>query len=318
MGASGMCFLPFGHGTASVGDGTFFHERHSREPLLRSLLQIFPVQQRELGAGSQTATERLFSSGQRVIDLNAMFGTEGLEKTVSYNEFWRPYHLERQLFAPLAAGNQPLGYVCVSRSATEPSFGPAEIAELDWLSVEALGALQRLAGEDRDSRAVLDALAALPLACAVFDSPGTLMWISRAAQELLESSVIVVSGRRLVEPSAGLARWRDAALRAASLGLAVCQLGDLLVQRCGQLLLVTHSRSDDELSRRIDRVRATWRLTPREAEVLEELSSGRSNKEIGTSLGCSSRTVDVHVSSLLVKSRCTSRTELLAQLWSSP
>jgi two-component system, LuxR family, response regulator FixJ len=60
-----------------------------------------------------------------------------------------------------------------------------------------------------------------------------------------------------------------------------------------------------------------WQLTTRETEVLIELTSGCSNKEIGVSLGCSPRTVDVHVSSLLLKSGCTTRTELLAKLWNS-
>ncbi len=54
-------------------------------------------------------------------------------------------------------------------------------------------------------------------------------------------------------------------------------------------------------------------LTARELDVLACLASGMSNKEAARSLGISIRTVGVHVSSLLRKTRSTSRTD--AALW---
>lgn len=54
-------------------------------------------------------------------------------------------------------------------------------------------------------------------------------------------------------------------------------------------------------------------LTAREREVLSCLAAGMSNKEVARSLGISIRTVTVHVSRLLRKTRSTSRTE--AALW---
>jgi DNA-binding CsgD family transcriptional regulator len=54
-------------------------------------------------------------------------------------------------------------------------------------------------------------------------------------------------------------------------------------------------------------------LTAREREVLSCLTQGMSNKGIARSLGISIRTVTVHVSNLLRKTRSTSRTE--AALW---
>jgi|GEM_PF-2996502 len=55
-------------------------------------------------------------------------------------------------------------------------------------------------------------------------------------------------------------------------------------------------------------------FTQRERSVFLELAGGRANKEIAARLGCSLRTVEVHVSSLLRKSNCSSRAELLARL----
>jgi DNA-binding NarL/FixJ family response regulator len=42
-------------------------------------------------------------------------------------------------------------------------------------------------------------------------------------------------------------------------------------------------------------------LSPREAEVLRHLASGATNREIGTALGISERTVDRHVSNIYTK-----------------
>ena len=54
-------------------------------------------------------------------------------------------------------------------------------------------------------------------------------------------------------------------------------------------------------------------LTARETEVLGCLAAGMSNKQVARSLGISIRTVAVHVSNLLRKTRSSSRTE--AALW---
>jgi DNA-binding NarL/FixJ family response regulator len=54
-------------------------------------------------------------------------------------------------------------------------------------------------------------------------------------------------------------------------------------------------------------------LTAREVEVLTCLAAGMSNKQVARSLGISIRTVTVHVSNLLRKTRSASRTE--AALW---
>ena len=60
-----------------------------------------------------------------------------------------------------------------------------------------------------------------------------------------------------------------------------------------------------------------WALTTRELGVLERLVLGESNKLIASELGCSERTVEVHVSRLLSKSACASRAVLIATVLSS-
>jgi DNA-binding NarL/FixJ family response regulator len=60
-------------------------------------------------------------------------------------------------------------------------------------------------------------------------------------------------------------------------------------------------------------------LTPREKEVLQKVSEGLSNKEIGLSLCISENTVKVHVSNILRKLHLRTRTEAAtwAQRWNS-
>ena len=63
---------------------------------------------------------------------------------------------------------------------------------------------------------------------------------------------------------------------------------------------------------------ARFGLTPRQAQVLGLLALGRSNKAIGSELGCAESTVEIHVTALLGKSGCGSRLELLSRVWSEP
>lgn len=59
-----------------------------------------------------------------------------------------------------------------------------------------------------------------------------------------------------------------------------------------------------------------WRLTPRQAQVLELVLDGHSNKAIATTLSCSTKTVELHVSAILSKTQCASRTSLVGTAWS--
>lgn len=59
-------------------------------------------------------------------------------------------------------------------------------------------------------------------------------------------------------------------------------------------------------------------FTPRQTQVLGLLALGRSNKAIGSALGCAEATVEIHVTALLAKSGCGSRLELMSRVWSGP
>jgi DNA-binding CsgD family transcriptional regulator len=57
-------------------------------------------------------------------------------------------------------------------------------------------------------------------------------------------------------------------------------------------------------------------LTPRQGEVLAHLAEGRTNKEIASELGTAENTIELHISRILRKAGATSRSQLVARLWS--
>jgi DNA-binding NarL/FixJ family response regulator len=69
---------------------------------------------------------------------------------------------------------------------------------------------------------------------------------------------------------------------------------------------------------RIGRASARWDLTPRQTEVLDLVAQGHANRTIAELLGCSTRTVEVHVTALLEKAGLESRAALIARFWSDP
>ena len=316
VGASSTCFLPFGIGVSCVSLATLFHERHSREHLIDRVASAFPSQERELSRAGLSGTQRIFATRRRVVDLNALFRPDGLEGMRCYNEFWRPCNIERQLFAPLSSEQRALGFLCMGRTATEPEFRGPELERAAWLGQHAARALERVS-RDGDDSSVLEALRHLPCASAVFDASGVLVWISAEAERVLDVRLWGMGRLWFVADAPRLVEWQRAAARALRTDSRSLLDGALLVQRLnssrGPLLLVTQARPAARPLGSL--VPPGWKLTAREGEVLAEIAAGRSNKEIGASLACSARTVEVHVSSLLRKSRCGSRTELLARLW---
>ena len=70
----------------------------------------------------------------------------------------------------------------------------------------------------------------------------------------------------------------------------------------------------DATSARVAAVACRFRLTPREAEVLLWVARGATNQRIAAELGCSERTVELHVTHILDKAGVANRTALVAAL----
>lgn len=79
-------------------------------------------------------------------------------------------------------------------------------------------------------------------------------------------------------------------------------------------LVVLHDLVRDAQAR-LGNISRRWGLTPRQSAVLELVAQGDSNRTVASRLGCSEKTVELHVSALLAKTRCTSRAQLVASFW---
>jgi DNA-binding NarL/FixJ family response regulator len=69
---------------------------------------------------------------------------------------------------------------------------------------------------------------------------------------------------------------------------------------------------------RLPTVARRWGLTPRQSSVLLLVAEGASNRSVAEKLACSEKTVELHVSALLAKTRSQSRAQLVAAFWTEP
>ena len=75
---------------------------------------------------------------------------------------------------------------------------------------------------------------------------------------------------------------------------------------------------EDQAARRAPALSRRWGLTPRQTAVLALVAEGDTNRSISQRLGCSEKTIELHVSALLSKTRCVSRSQLVAAFWTDP
>jgi DNA-binding CsgD family transcriptional regulator len=74
------------------------------------------------------------------------------------------------------------------------------------------------------------------------------------------------------------------------------------------------SEAPDDGAGEWTRFQAAFGITAREAEVIRELSTGLTNREIGTRLGISERTVKAHVTKVYAKVGVENKVELVHKL----
>lgn len=74
----------------------------------------------------------------------------------------------------------------------------------------------------------------------------------------------------------------------------------------------------DQSAERVRIAAKRWHLSSRQADVLELIVEGKTNKEIANELGCSEGNVEAHVSQVLKKSGAANRAMLVGRVWSEP
>lgn len=134
----------------------------------------------------------------------------------------------------------------------------------------------------------------------ILSADGTVVHVNAVAQQLLDS------GRhRIADLLARVKRGGAGDVDIYDLGAHGHPGGRLVVLRSRGMLAATRHRT----------AAVTWKLTPREAEVLQLLIVGDTNRDIATTLGCAEATVEIHVSRLLKKAGVPTRTALVSAYW---
>ena len=160
--------------------------------------------------------------------------------------------------------------------------------------------LERLLDEaQRQATEIGAALEEVPAAAFVLGRTGAVLHANAAGRAQLERD------RSLVEGTLA------AALRGKAPGVQLARL----TPEGGLRLAILQLPAADPAPR-VAVARLRWRLTPRQAQVLELVAQGRSNRALAATLGCAESTAELHVTALLEKSQCESRAHLIARLWS--
>jgi DNA-binding CsgD family transcriptional regulator len=136
-----------------------------------------------------------------------------------------------------------------------------------------------------------------------------------------EAFVLNADGNILVANAAGREaldqrgdETRSRLARAERGELAGATTTPLLESGLGPMRLVVLPVSRDTTAQALRGAAARYALTPRESEVLGALLDGASKLSIASKFECSERTVEVHVSSILRKTGCASRAEVVARV----
>jgi DNA-binding CsgD family transcriptional regulator len=283
------------------------HDRFTVDQVRPATLEAHPLTVRDL-----IATGRVLQPN-RTIDVGVVVGRSYLENTGVFNEFWRPWRLERQLLAQLGDSAKPYGTICFARSYLERAFSARDILRADWVRVAAAAVSRRLETTAASDRVLQVLQATLDVSVAVFDGAGFLLWSSELLQRVWRTSIDSPNER-------SFERLREVAFRCAALRAPVFTVPGLRVSRTssssfGPYVVTTSAREAPRFD--LARWSKRWGLTRRETDILELIAAGKTTKETAAELDRSPRTVEVHVSAILKKAGSCSCRELVARLLAS-
>lgn len=139
--------------------------------------------------------------------------------------------------------------------------------------------------------------------------------------------VVTFNGRVMHTNKAGQARWEQDAqglaaqvrecLRSPPGTGPLFSSGPLRTPGLPDHYLVLDPGPPMDPTSRLPVLTQRWGLTAREAQVLEHVVQGETNKAIALHLGCAERTVEVHVTHLLNKAQVESRSALISRFFQS-
>jgi DNA-binding CsgD family transcriptional regulator len=301
------------------------------EAHLQRFIEIFPDMEREL-----LSLSALFALDNRSCNLQHLLSERAYRNTRVYNEYMRPFRVEREIVAALGTPRQPLGFIASSRSAAEPGFSDGEQRTLESIrdcTERAIQGLQATRYATGDLQRILSAIEhGLPMASLLFDDQGHLLWLSQEAVLRLGlisgsiGSTRIVSRNSQLDALRSIAAWtaRDPARALACRQRWPTDLlapgEDLIVRVISHpcepvyilLSIVTQQTAPSERTS-LQTLRGLG-LAAREAEVAQLAAQGYSVTDMAARLNIKQSTVQSHLRHIYHKLSVSSRVELTWKL----
>jgi DNA-binding CsgD family transcriptional regulator len=307
VGASTVNVFPLFAGARPEVEAVLCSTEVCPDALRRASVDIMPISDRELG----TVVDQ-FPGELRVMDSAEQIGWRRLHGSMTYNDGWRPWHLERQALALLGSQLAPLGFICACRKFSERPFTGEELHQLDAIRGAFEPRLRQFAtSRQGPAELILRSLqTALPFPGGIFDQRGHALWLSESAEQALAiratkvGSVPIGAGTR-----SELAHWRDAVLYGA------CSSADPAPSWCYRGVTVRRISLEPEAPLFLviatgNRANDLKRLTTREGQVAELISRGHSVLNVSRNLGLTEGTVRNHLKHIYRKLGINSKLDL--------
>ena len=280
----------------------------------------------------------VLKSQTRSCNLERLMPQSELEKTISYNEYMRPFHAERELLAAMGTEKNMLGFISVSRSIKENSFSEDEFSYLVKVRNRAENKLESVIlyqPDISDIQLILDALeAALPISTFLFDDKGNLVWLSQEGLLRLQTRLCTsLFGSNFVSDPQGMLAWLRSVAKSAvcnpkkTLDGSLClnysfldhreRLCTRVVNKPDQpnLVLISIVTDARPANQKVEpqRLRRLG-LSPKEAEVAALASEGYSVLNIAYRLNIKESTVQTHLKRIYAKLGICNRAELVQRI----
>lgn len=233
-------------------------------------------------------------------EATASLALEGFEHAARLFERMR-IHQHWQIRALVCEDGELLGWFG-GFSREQPSASQRRLLQALVPAVRRRLSLERsLYGAPLWKEALGVTLEALGRPAFLVDSLGHIRHCNHAAQSLLDQRPFAI--RSQVRDAATGQTGPHESLPVTGVGLPL------------HFLVLFNTSQALDLDGRLEECAARWSLTPTERRVLRMVVEGEANKVIAERLGCSPKTVEIHVTHLLRKGGASSRHVLISRFW---
>jgi DNA-binding CsgD family transcriptional regulator len=259
----------------------------------------------------------------RALKISDFVSRREFRRTDIYDCLFRPAGLEYQMACGLPGPRALVVGISINRCSRD--FSERDRALLDLLRPYLVQAHARATARELSQATILmleAALGGVGRAAVLLSAGGVIQAASaQALQWLDEYCLAPESEEMLPEP---VAAWRER--RRASLTEGGAGSGDDVLEvqrgyRCLTIRAIGGQEADHDLLVFEERHEVSSRdlrtlgLTPRQAEILQLVAAGRSDREIASLLYVSEHTVGKHLEHIFTRLRVTSRTAAAAVAW---